>query len=223
MTELDHFEQFMRTHQNLVFSTAVRLLANEPDAQDISQAVFLKAYEHFAQLADNPAAGGWLRTVTTNLSLNHLSRYRARWRFFSELSGDDEESDYAASLPAPDHFEREVAGADHRALLEKALRRLPPAQRVPLVLFHFEDLAYEAIAERLGTSLSKVKTDIHRGRLALKKYLRPLLDDEVSDPTPSMQANHQSASVATPRASQAPRRLRETPVFSPLHPYVVSA
>jgi len=39
----------------------------------------------FAHLCTSPTAGGWLKTVTINLTLNHLSRYRRRWRLFSEL------------------------------------------------------------------------------------------------------------------------------------------
>ena len=44
-------------------------------------------------------------------------------------------------------------------------------QRVPLVLFHFENASYQDIATALGVSLGKVKTDIHRGREALKRHL----------------------------------------------------
>ena len=51
------------------------------------------------------------------------------------------------------------------------LRRLPDHQRVPLVLFHFEEMPYEDIAQRLRVSLPKVKTDIHRARQALAKIL----------------------------------------------------
>ena len=86
MTNPAQFEQFMRNYQNMVFSTALRLLASEAEAKDISQEVFLKAYERFAELETSPTAGGWLRTVATNLCLNHLTRYRNRWRFFSELT-----------------------------------------------------------------------------------------------------------------------------------------
>jgi RNA polymerase sigma-70 factor (ECF subfamily) len=70
-------------------------------------------------------------------------------------------------------------------LLEAALHKLPDAQRVPLVLFHFDDMAYEDIAEKLGVSLSKVKTDIHRGRHALKRYLQTKLavDDRFDEPS----------------------------------------
>jgi RNA polymerase sigma-70 factor (ECF subfamily) len=59
--------------------------------------------------------------------------------------------------------------------LESALRALPDHQRVPLVLFHFEERSYQDIATLLGVSVGKIKTDIHRGRLALKR----VLDDRV--------------------------------------------
>ena len=55
--------------------------------------------------------------------------------------------------------------------LERALRALPPHQRVPIVLYHFDELSYDQIAARLGVSLSKVKSDIHRGRQALRAAL----------------------------------------------------
>ncbi|MSU64631.1 MAG: sigma-70 family RNA polymerase sigma factor [Opitutus sp.] len=74
------FTTFMRNYQDMVFSVAVRLTANEAQAEDISQEVFLKAFENFDHLSTSPTAGGWLKTVATNLSLNHLSRYRKRWR-----------------------------------------------------------------------------------------------------------------------------------------------
>jgi RNA polymerase sigma-70 factor (ECF subfamily) len=48
---------------------------------------------------------------------------------------------------------------------------LPDHQRVPLVLFHFEQRSYQDIADLLGVSLGKVKTDIHRGREALRVHL----------------------------------------------------
>ena len=69
----------------MVFATAVRLLGNVPDAEDAAQTVFLRAFERYAQLAVSPAAGGWLKTTTRNVCFNHLSRYRARWKFFSEM------------------------------------------------------------------------------------------------------------------------------------------
>lgn len=174
MTDAQQFELFMRNYQNMVFSTAMRLLANQSDAEDVTQEVFLRAYERFDQLRDSPAVGGWLRTVARNLSLNHLSRYRSRWSFFSELLGNgrEEEAEREMDFPAEESRQDTLDQADRRALVEQALQKLPAAQRVPLVLFHFEELTYEEIAGKLGVSLGKVKIDIFRGREQLRRKLR---------------------------------------------------
>jgi RNA polymerase sigma-70 factor (ECF subfamily) len=162
----------MRNYQNMVFSTALRLTANETEAKDISQEVFLKAFERFAELHSSPTVGGWLKTVTTNLCLNHITRYRRRWTFFSELLSDDSEHDQPAfDFPAPEVTGDHLNEVDQRRVLEEALLKLPPAQRIPLVLYHFENKSYEEIAATLKVSLSKVKTDIFRGREALKRKL----------------------------------------------------
>ncbi len=172
MTDPRQFEAFVKAYQNMVFTTAVRLLGNETEAEDIAQEVFLKAYERFEDLGTSPTAGGWLKTVARNLSLNHLSRYRARWRFFSEMTSEEEGGEREVEFAAPETHSQELDAQDRRRILEVALQKLPAAQRVPLVLFHFEGLAYEEIAARLRVSLAKVKTDIHRGREALRRKLR---------------------------------------------------
>jgi RNA polymerase sigma-70 factor, ECF subfamily len=168
------FTTFMRNYQDMVFSTAARLTGNDAQAEDISQEVFLKAYANYDHLSTSPTAGGWLKTVATNLSLNHLSRYRNRWRFFSEFkrdgAGDDRDAP-EVEFAAPDTFFSGVDADDRRQLVEHALNQLPEHQRVPLVLYHFEDLPYEDIAKKLGVSLAKVKTDILRARAALAKVL----------------------------------------------------
>jgi RNA polymerase sigma-70 factor (ECF subfamily) len=162
----------MHAYQDMVFTTAVRLTGNDAQAEDISQEVFLRAYEDFENLRTSPTAGGWLKTVATRLTLNHLSRYRRRWRFFSELRRDDagdEEPD--VDFPVPDTIIADLDAQARHGLIEQALRELPEHQRVPLVLFHFEELPYQEIARQLRVSLSKVKTDIQRARLALAKIL----------------------------------------------------
>lgn len=162
----------MRDYQNMVYSTAYRLLADASEAEDISQEVFLRAYEHFGDLRLSQTAGGWLKTVTRNLCLSHLTRRRSRWRLFSEMESDDEDSaKYSDTLAAPDEHHEAIAAADRKELLSKSLEHLPAAQRVALVLYHYHDLSYEEIAAQLNVSLSKVKTDIHRAREALRKRL----------------------------------------------------
>ena len=175
MTDAESFEVFVRRYQDMVFATAVRLLGNPVEAEDVAQTVFLRAFQRFDTIGASEAAAGWLRTVTRNACLNHLSRYRARWRFFSELESRggerDPEPGYAAALPASGRAAPDVLEGKRLAALERALAELPVHQRVPLVLFHYEEMGYQEIADVLGISLGKLKTDIRRGREALKRVL----------------------------------------------------
>jgi RNA polymerase sigma-70 factor, ECF subfamily len=163
------FATFMHAYQDMVFSTAARLTGNDTHAEDIAQEVFLKAYEHFPALRTSPTAGGWLKTVTTRLTLNHLSRYRRRWRFFSEMRNED---DSEMEFPTPDTLLADIDTSQRNELVERAMRELPEHYRVPLVLYHFEEMSYDEIAAQLRISLPKVKTDIQRGRAAMAKRLR---------------------------------------------------
>ena len=166
------FTKFMRTYQNMVFSTAARLSGNDAQAEDIAQEVFLRAHRRFDELRDNPRAAGWLKTVATNLTFTHLSRYRKRWVFFSQLQSTDEgENDPVLDFADDASVVEEVRADERHEYVEAALRELPEHQRLPLVLFHFEDLPYEEIAQKLRISLPKVKTDIHRARQALAAIL----------------------------------------------------
>ena len=168
------FTTFMRKYQDMVFTTSARLVRNDAQAEDIAQEVFIKAHEHFEMLSTSPSAGGWLKTVATNLSINHLQRYRKRWKFFSEFGGGSDSADDDAppvDFAAPDTFFESVDSEERRAWVDEALSKLPDHQRVPLVLYHFEELPYDQIASRLGVSLAKVKTDILRARAALARIL----------------------------------------------------
>lgn len=164
------FEAFVREYQDMVYATAVRLLGSPADAEDVAQTVFLRAYERFDDIAGRPTVPGWLRTVTTHLCLSHLSRYRSRWQLFSEVPDHADATAFDVASPDPDPS-AVLLRADTAARLEDALRQLPTHQRVPLVLFHFHQRSYDDIARLLDVSLGKVKTDIHRGRLALKQVL----------------------------------------------------
>ncbi len=165
----------MRAYQDMVFSTAARLTGNDTQAEDIAQEVFIRAYEHFADLRASVTAGGWLKTVTTNLTLNYLSRYRKRRRLFSEMrpSSQDSEDDGAElDWEVPDTVLADLSAEQRGAIVDAALRQLPDHQRLPLVLYHFEDLSYQEIADKLNVSLTKIKTDIRRARAALLPLLQ---------------------------------------------------
>jgi RNA polymerase sigma-70 factor (ECF subfamily) len=168
----------MRDYQNMVFSTAYRLLADRAEAEDISQEVFLKAYTHFGDLQRSSTVGGWLKTVTRNLCLSHLTRRRWRWKLFSEFESEEGDGGnrFTESLREEETTLPALEQSDRREVLSAELAKLPKAQRVALVLYHFHDLSYEEIAGELGISLSKVRVDIHRARKNLRQRLEAKRD-----------------------------------------------
>jgi RNA polymerase sigma-70 factor, ECF subfamily len=174
-TEADsaEFMTFMRAYQNMVFSTASRLTGNDAQAEDIAQEVFMRAYEHFAQLRASTTAGGWLKTVTANLTINYLTRHRRRWRLFSEMRRDTTDDSDGPELDwaVDDTLLADLGAEQRRGMVDEALSRLPQHQRLVLVLYHFDDLSYQEIADKLSISLAKVKTDIRRARVALLPML----------------------------------------------------
>ena len=163
----------------MVFTTAARILGNETDAEDIAQEVFLRAFKHYDSISQSETAGGWLKVVTRNLCINHLNRYRSRWRTFTDQfsrRGTGKE-DEVISLPEDESSALDLENIDRREIIAQALQALPSKQRVPLILYHFENMSYREIASHLKISLSKTKTDIFRGRRALKKVLSRTLKD----------------------------------------------
>lgn len=180
MTSTHGFEDFVRSYQNMVYTTAVRILGNETDAQDIAQEVFLRAFKHYESISQSETAGGWLKTVTRNLCINHLTRYRKRWTMFSDQFGrrgeDGDEGEIV--LPEDESSTMDLDNIDRSELIAEALQALPEKQRVPIALYHFEELSYEEIATQMKVSLSKIKTDISRGRQALKKVLARTMEDD---------------------------------------------
>jgi RNA polymerase sigma-70 factor (ECF subfamily) len=157
----ERFAGFVRTHQDVVFAVAVRLMGRADAAREVALEVFLMAYPHHGALAPE-AAPQWLRRVAQRACLNRLAQRRPRWAWPSRGSGLSE-----AHPPVDDDADRGLEP------LERAVRRLPDALRVPFVLFHLEQVSYEAIADALGAPVAKVRIDVQRGRDALRGFVSP--------------------------------------------------
>jgi len=172
MTDAEQFETFMREYRIWYSAPPCASWPINPRRGHFAGSL-PQGYERFADLRNSPTVAGWLKTVATNMSLNHLSRYRARWSFFSELPRRAKKANtWKLIFQSRRDLQADVANADASQRVERALQKLPPAQRVPLVLFHLENLRLRRDCAKLNVSLGKVKTDIFRGRQALQKMLR---------------------------------------------------
>jgi RNA polymerase sigma factor (sigma-70 family) len=158
------WDEIVEQHSDRVYRLAYRLTGNRPDAEDLTQEVFVRVFRSLDSYEPGTFAG-WVHRITTNLFLDQARR-KQRIRF--DALSDERASRLASSEAAP-----ETAYADLRFDddVERALQSLPPDFRAAVVLCDVEGLSYEEIAEILGAKLGTVRSRIHRGRNMLRQSL----------------------------------------------------
>ena len=159
--DLPAFERLMRQYERLVLVTALRLAGNLPDAQDVSQEVFLKLYRNLGKLTSEEAVASWLYRVTVNAC--HDSRRRRRPENPIEHSGQ------LASGAADPH--EALTESERSRVLELSLRMLPEKERAALVLRDLEGLSTEEVARVLGSSEATVRSQICKARVKVKGFV----------------------------------------------------
>jgi RNA polymerase sigma factor (sigma-70 family) len=158
------WDEVVEQHSDRVFRLAYRLTGNRPDAEDLTQEVFVRVFRSL----DGYSPGtfeGWLHRITTNLFLDGARR-KQRIRF--DTLSDERASRLTSTSPAPDLA---VADQTFDDDIETALATLPPDFRAAVVLCDVEGLSYEEIAEIMGAKLGTVRSRIHRGRTMLRRAL----------------------------------------------------
>lgn len=150
-----------------------RRVANEADAEDILQEVFLRIHQRRDSVQHADRLGAWLFQVTRNAIADH---YRGPARRRELVAGTtfelavDQHDNAAHAVEA----ERESAQAQQElaACLRPMVKRLPAHYREAIVLVELEGLTQRDAAERLGLSVSGMKSRVQRGRRALKAMLQ---------------------------------------------------
>ena len=174
MTESHHFEAFMQAYQDMVYTTAVRLLGNEAEAQDVSQEVFLKAYRGIAGFREGSSLKTWLYRIAVRQALNHRRWVWRHLRCQSSMDAVEAETGRPLEFRAPgaSPFD-ELATRETQQAVRRALLKVSQQFRMAVILRDLEGMSYEEIAEVLEISVGTVKSRILRGRRALRDLLGP--------------------------------------------------
>lgn len=161
-------EQLADRHGRMVFGVAWRVLGCVEDAEDVLQNVFLKVLKAGPFDDSIHEWGAYLRVMATRMAIDALRRRRHGVHLdpemLDEMPGDDE------ATP------REEAERNQRLeMLRKGLAALPAQDAELFTLRHFEEMSYEAIAERYGIPVNRVGVRLHRVRKRLIEAMAPLL------------------------------------------------
>jgi len=165
------FRQVVETWQNMVYNTAIGILQNAEDAEDVAQEVFVQAFESIKTFKAESKFSTWLYRITISKSLDHLRRKKRKKRFayVQSLFGADNQT----IIEKPDfHHPGVILDNKERAsVLFKAIDRLPENQKTAFTLHKLEGLSYKEISEVMKTTLSSVESLMHRAKNNLKKWL----------------------------------------------------
>jgi RNA polymerase sigma-70 factor (ECF subfamily) len=169
------FEQAALPHLDAAYNLAFWLTRNEQDAEDVVQEAFLRAFRFYAGFRGGDARV-WLLKIVRNTCYTWLHENRPLQHaaeFDEALSLPD------SHIPNP---EQAVLQNDTRALLRKALEKLPPDYREVLILRELEGMSYKEIAGVTGIPAGTVMSSLYRGRDYLRRALIAVMN---GGPVPS--------------------------------------
>ncbi len=166
------FEAAVETHQRRIYTFARYYLGKPEEADDITQEVLLRLWNHRHDL-DDRQLGAWLLRVTRNACYDLLRKRRSSAKVFSSEPEEEVAETEPAQDPGP-HAQAEASG--FRGHLRDALEELGEPFKSVIILREIQGFKYQEIADALEMPLSSVRVNLHRGRKKLRERLREVYD-----------------------------------------------
>ena len=159
------FERLYHTHVYRVFSLCARMVPDRSRAEELTQDVFVRAWEKLAQFRGESAFGTWLHRLAVNVVLNDRQMERRQRERHDDGIEDVDTLSQAESRP------HAVSIPGLSIDLEHAIASLPPGARKVFVLHDVEGYTHEEIGDLLGVTAGGCKAQLHRARMLLRVRL----------------------------------------------------
>jgi RNA polymerase sigma-70 factor, ECF subfamily len=173
--ESKRFQELMDQTYRKVYNMAYRLSGSRPDAEDLTQEAYFRAYRSFTDYEGDRPFENWIFRIVTRLYLDMLRSRRRRVQTVSydnalptEVGGDTVHYEVADDGPSP---EQKLIESSYSEPMQTALDSLTPDQRELIELADIKQVPYNEIAEMLGTPVGTIRSRLHRTHKALKSKL----------------------------------------------------
>ena len=165
------FKKLVDEWQDMVYNTAVSIVQNEDDADDITQDVFIQVYQSVSSFKGESKFSTWLYRIIISKALDHVKKKKRKKRFgfMQSLFGTEGEENIQ-----PEEFNHPgvvMENKERAAELFKAMEQLPDNQRIAFTLHKLEAQKYQDIAAIMNLSLTAVESLIARAKGNLRKTL----------------------------------------------------
>jgi RNA polymerase sigma-70 factor, ECF subfamily len=175
----------VRRHNRRLYRAARSIVLNDTEAEDVVQEAYVRAFTHIGSFRGQSSFTTWLTRIAINEALGRLRRQRPTVPWEEGVEGEIEAEviQFPGMLDA-ENPERILGGQEIRALLERAIDKLPEKFRTVFVARLVEELSIEETAHSLGLRPETVKTRLHRARALLRKELSDEIDSLLSGAFP---------------------------------------
>ena len=162
-------------YKNMVFTLAFNIIQNKEDAEELSQDVFVKAFNALSSFKGNSSFSTWLYRIVINTSLNKKKLNSVK----TKLLADESELDESAHIDTDSL--KQYQKKDTKKIVQSAISLLKLDERLCISLFYIQELSIAEINELTDISISNVKILLHRGRKNLYAQLKQLLKTEIDN------------------------------------------
>jgi len=156
----DAFEAVYRQHVGRVFALCLRMAGDRCDAEELTQDVFVRAWQKLPDFRGESTLGTWLHRLAVNVV---LQKARGDFRRTRRVETTDDVA--ALATPALD------GSPEDRMDIEQAIAALPPGARTVFVLHEIEGYRHDEIARLTGTAVGTLRAQLHRARQLLMEAL----------------------------------------------------
>jgi RNA polymerase sigma-70 factor, ECF subfamily len=173
--DVDAFCLLAERYARRIHLLASHYCQNTQDAEDLSQEVWLKAYQAVQTFRFDSSFYTWLRRITINTFLNHRRSNFFRWRGNStvvqllQIDSDDSGELVGSSSASPENIYNKLLFEN----VVNVLGELTPSQRLAFLLRHYEGMSYDEIANAMKCSTGTAKKGVWRAIAKLRARLSP--------------------------------------------------
>ncbi len=169
----DAFRLLVDRHSRSIFRLAWRMTHSEPDAEDLVQETFLRAYRNLDSFQERANFGTWLYRIAVNCSLDWLRKRRPTEELHESIEPGADGGAPVKNNPVatPD---RMILRIEVRDRVKSALGELSPVEKAAFVMRHFEGMSIEEISDTLGLRSSAAKHSIFRAVRKMRQALAPI-------------------------------------------------
>lgn len=171
----EKFAELMESSYRKVYNTAYRLVGNKPDAEDLTQEAFYRAYRSFGAYEGDKPFENWILRIVTRLFLDLLRSRRRRVKAMSydapyQRDGGEETIwfDMADVRPNP---EDETLNHTLSEEVQASLDQLSPEQQLLVRLADIEQVPYSEIAQMLNKPVGTVRSRLHRAHKQMRETI----------------------------------------------------